>query len=765
MSDITRFVISFAVLVFFGTATLLSSQKKFIALLNSPYLHDTNRTEQNLKKQGCIIHHRYPPHVLKGVMPDDMVFMPTDPNILLLTEKEVEEEYISQLPKHFRSPVDVWNNSFLLPLHLVPSTRQHLPPLRGDCLIPNHSRFMHSPHIAPQSAPSGAGLNDTSEYMIGIIALTVILPESTGTGSENWTQAKETEVQQKIEAGGDFWINQDSRAHLSFTYTYIFGRTDTRAQVSVEPITLSGTSFGDEYIWINEIMDNMGYITYSENEYFDQVRHLDRDMRDANEANWAVTVFVADSEQDNDGSFSDGSVAYAYIGGPFLVMTYDNALYTIDNMDYVFSHELAHSFWALDEYYTSYSAYNNQNTKSGYLDIINGNFENYDGTADNPCIMRTIDWYSSVEPICTYTQQQVGWRDSDGDGVFNIVDTLGLTIDDTVYFSDGVLKIIGTASSLPAYTNSNSYKETFFGYTNDITILTIAEVAYRLDNGSWMSISSAGNPFDESTEIFETAIQMPQGGFGTLTMRTVDSLGNNTTVPVSLNLIQIDNNNDFRYSVSTEDLNISVAILQHTFSEDTFMLINSSVTFPKATSNAAILNPTGIGANISISTTEKPYYPITLTFTYEDAYISGMEESHIGIAYYDEDWDSWVPLSSTVREANKTVSTQIEHFSYFQVMERAPSTTVDTIKPYPNPFNVKKGHTYIVFSNLTAQALIKVYTLLGELVTTIEETDGDGLSSWDVTNHAGKKVASGTYIYRVTGSNGGNKTGRIIIIR
>ncbi len=54
--------------------------------------------------------------------------------------------------------------------------------------------------------------------------------------------------------------------------------------------------------------------------------------------------------RDADGRFSDGYFAYSWVGGPHLVMTYDNQAWGIDRMNQVLRHELLHSFFAFDEY-------------------------------------------------------------------------------------------------------------------------------------------------------------------------------------------------------------------------------------------------------------------------------------------------------------------------------------------------------------------------------------------------------------------------------
>ncbi|UCB52719.1 MAG: S8 family serine peptidase [Candidatus Zixiibacteriota bacterium] len=84
---------------------------------------------------------------------------------------------------------------------------------------------------------------------------------------------------------------------------------------------------------------------------------------------------------------------------------------------------------------------------------------------------------------------------------------------------------------------------------------------------------------------------------------------------------------------------------------------------------------------------------------------------------------------------------------------------------FPNPFRPYDGHTHMTFDGLTAYARIEIFTIAGERVCTLEETDGDGMMSWDVTNSQGKKLASGVYIYRVTDNQGHERISKFAVIR
>jgi hypothetical protein len=83
-------------------------------------------------------------------------------------------------------------------------------------------------------------------------------------------------------------------------------------------------------------------------------------------------------------------------------------------------------------------------------------------------------------------------------------------------------------------------------------------------------------------------------------------------------------------------------------------------------------------------------------------------------------------------------------------------------KAYPNPFDPDRCLS-MTFSDLTAQAQIKIYTISGELVRELDDTNGTGLVCWDGKNTNGSDVASGIYIASINGN--GTKKLKIAVQR
>jgi len=68
---------------------------------------------------------------------------------------------------------------------------------------------------------------------------------------------------------------------------------------------------------------------------------------------------------------------------------------------------------------------------------------------------------------------------------------------------------------------------------------------------------------------------------------------------------------------------------------------------------------------------------------------------------------------------------------------------------YPNPANVNDGEGTITFANLPQRAKVTIWTLNGTQVNELEETDGDGGTTFTLTDYSGEYLSSGIYVYRV----------------
>jgi hypothetical protein len=83
---------------------------------------------------------------------------------------------------------------------------------------------------------------------------------------------------------------------------------------------------------------------------------------------------------------------------------------------------------------------------------------------------------------------------------------------------------------------------------------------------------------------------------------------------------------------------------------------------------------------------------------------------------------------------------------------------------YPNPFNPKTNFGFGISDFGFVE--VKIYDVLGsEVKTLVKEQLGPGNYEvqWDGRDNAGKAVASGIYIYRLSITSTSNETGRLIL--
>jgi hypothetical protein len=339
-------------------------------------------------------------------------------------------------------------------------------------------------------APFGATVTDPSEFMIGDVWVTLVLLESNGAvdpQTENWSTTRIGQVKNEVLEGAQWWEDTlqaqfpNSLQELNITVDFTYA--DTPVPTAYEPIN---HGIADQSLWIDSFLNHVGYNTASS--FFTDLDRWNHDQRLANGADWALTAFVVDSLADTDGKFSDGYFAYAYLGGPFLMMTYDNNGWGNSRMGQVFAHEFAHIFYALDEYPGS----NAYTSTSGYYNIQNLNA--YDGHPNPASRVASLMAESSLQgPAYTNhtssptSLQMVGWRDSDNDGVFDVLDVpLTLTGSGSYDAASGQYSFSGS-SNVNTLQNLNPY-----GYRRNITTNTVDTLQYRIDGNAWISGNTYG---------------------------------------------------------------------------------------------------------------------------------------------------------------------------------------------------------------------------------------------------------------------------------
>lgn len=109
-------------------------------------------------------------------------------------------------------------------------------------------------------------------------------------------------------------------------------------------------------------------------------------------------------------------------------------------------------------------------------------------------------------------------------------------------------------------------------------------------------------------------------------------------------------------------------------------------------------------------------------------------------------------------------------------LQRPPENNMNKIRIVPNPYVITADNSVrfpgtqdedkIAFYNIPGECTIKIYTELGELIKTIEHTNGSGDEYWQSVTSSNQFVVSGIYIAVITDNKTGeNHISKFAIIR
>ena len=486
-----------AVAVAVTTIPAAGSEQAFLVLKSKDFA-DTEATIAALEAAGAHVAHVMPPRALIACVPPEAESQVLAmPNVEALHRDAVPSLEAAE-DQDLAAGASAWNY-LIAPRPQVSEPQGQ--PLVGDALLPP----VPPGAAAPPALTAAPGTYQTSEFMIGKVAVGVILPESNG-GSENWDSFRQTQVFNEIVAGLNWWITRGgAAAHLTFYYDQRFS-----VPTQYEPITRNG--IGDEDTWVTDIFQNMGYTSGSR---FTRAYAYINSLRSSLHTDWCYAFIVVDSLNDPDGTFTGGYFGWAYLGGPYVIMTYDNDNWGIGNMDMVASHETGHIFLAGDEYCQpgyaccDFGYY-------GYLNIYNGNCEN-GNPSSVPCRMRYNE-----NAICQYTNGQIGWRDTDSDGRPDPTDNVVSNTLNTPQVPTGPGAVVCTGLAVDVPYDSST--------RTDVTINKISAVKFRVDGGSWADASATDGAFDEDTEDY-TFTTAPLGmGTHLIEAQAFSTSGNSSSI-------------------------------------------------------------------------------------------------------------------------------------------------------------------------------------------------------------------------------------------
>jgi hypothetical protein len=308
-------------------------------------------------------------------------------------------------------------------------------------------------------------------------------------------------------------------------------------ETGYEPIKMIGmdTPFGQGNIWVNDTMAHLGYNDPSM-DYLQRVQKYDDDLRQSYHTDWAFTIFAVNGSQDGDGLFAKGSwgdpnqvvAAWAKRPGPHTVINnlasvgaqWPNKYY----LDNIVAHEIGHVFGAADEVWADGSDCGTGSTcnkKFGYLSVENQNCGSSCAINWPDCVMRVGD----LVRICNYSAGQIGWRDSNSNGLPDPIDTFP-ELNITAYPANPSPTHI---LNYTARITDVAYPTTQPGYVPESINTVSARYQIGSTSGSWITAIPGDGAWDSS---YEENFKIPifDNGTYTIYIRAINRVGHTSAI-------------------------------------------------------------------------------------------------------------------------------------------------------------------------------------------------------------------------------------------
>lgn len=227
---------------------------------------------------------------------------------------------------------------------------------------------------------SGLAGAPTSSRLTGRIAVGIVIVEGP-SAALTFSQAERVKVVAEVQNGLG-WLASQSPEGVTWVYDIQV------VTLTTPPGSDNLTSAEKEALWRDPAMAQLGFGAGMAG-----VTAYVESLRTKFASNWAYCGFFT--------KYPLGHFAYASIGGPRLVMDYNNDGWGPDNIDRVFAHETGHIFGAPDEYASSGCSCGGS---WGYYSKPNGNCANCAPSGGVDCLMKQNSW-----AMCTYTPYHLGF--------------------------------------------------------------------------------------------------------------------------------------------------------------------------------------------------------------------------------------------------------------------------------------------------------------------------------------------------------------------
>ena len=184
-------------------------------------------------------------------------------------------------------------------------------------------------------------------------------------------------------------------------------------------------------------------------------------------------------------------------------------------------------------------------------------------------------------------------------------------------------------------------------------------------------------------------------------------------------------------------------------------------TYPELDNTVRKVTITGLSDGEAVSALSA-----TLTIPYGDI---NSYETENSLQIYELQQNKWVRLGGIIDVNANEVSYAVTHTGIYRIGLSIPDDK--SLWVAPNPFKPNDGRQEtgvdkIVFGNLKAGTIIKIYTISGELVRESPAIhDGSCKWGWDAKNEYGEDVGSGVYIYVISCGNDALVVDKLGVIR
>jgi hypothetical protein len=176
-------------------------------------------------------------------------------------------------------------------------------------------------------------------------------------------------------------------------------------------------------------------------------------------------------------------------------------------------------------------------------------------------------------------------------------------------------------------------------------------------------------------------------------------------------------------------------------------------------------------------------YSSTIVYEYADSTAIRGENYYYYVAAFDDGTQPEAPGGDVTGTTEVLESGRWQNYTFGVIgaasLKRHGAADLSNVRVVPNPYNVAspnmmyQGEEKINFFNLTGNCTIRIYTLTGDLITTIEHTDGSGDEPWDNPTRElyqltdlGQRVVSGLYIAHIVDNDTDESTNvKFVIIR